>query len=216
MAGTGPVVRTPLPQQKWEFLFHQTLLFADYQVRRLSWRGAADGLLPDGYDPNSLAAQAIFEFLASRNGPALPADDDDSLDETLWEIKRLVLKHVTRLHHRKENWLLSNAEDLVPVQIDDGDLVSPIELIPDPAPHPDATLLEKESLARFDSSKSRFSSFIKREPRLGSLFQLLCDGVEKPQALASSLKLRLGTVQNLRKRLRRRWRRCFGDSTTRK
>jgi len=81
------------------------------------------------------------------------------------------------------------------------------ELVADPGPHPDAALLEKESLAQFDSSKSRFSSFLKCEPRLDRLFQLLCDGVDKPQALAARIKLRRGTVQNLRKRRRRRWRR---------
>ncbi len=289
MAGTGPDVRLLLPQQKWELLFQQTLLFADYQVRRLPWRGAMDGLLPDGYDAKSLANQAILEFLQQcpdssqvhpNNHPSSPSPflkerasppsevvstkegvsaklsptdlppplsgfslssgeragvraklrtpdpppphvlqdspDLDDLEPILWELKRLVLRNVSRLHHHKENWVLCNVEDLASVQIDDGDLVNPIELIPDPGPHPDTALLEKESLAQFDSLKSRFSSFIKREPRLGRLFELLCDGVEKPQALASSLKLRRGTVRNLRKRLRRRWRRFFGDSTTRK
>jgi len=127
------------------------------------------------------------------------------------EVKRRVLRHVTRLHHRKENWLMSNAEDLAPVQIDDGEFFSPVDLICDPGPHPDSILLEKESLAQFDTSKSRFSSFIKPEPRLGSLFELLCDGIDKPQALAARMKLRRGTVQNLRKRLRRRWHRCFSQ-----
>ncbi len=50
-----------------------------------------------------------------------------ALDEILYKLKGLVLKHVTRLHHRKENFILSNAEDLVPVQIDDDDFISPIE-----------------------------------------------------------------------------------------
>ncbi len=63
MPAAGSNARTLPPQQNWEFLFRQTLLFAHYQVRCLYWRGDDDGLLPDGYDANSLAAQAFLEFL---------------------------------------------------------------------------------------------------------------------------------------------------------
>jgi hypothetical protein len=80
----------------------------------------------------------------------------------------------------------------------------------DPNEYFDAALLEKESLACFDALKSRFSRFIERERRLAHLFQLLCDGTEKPQALALRLKIRPAAVTNLRKQLRRRWRACFG------
>lgn len=209
------LVPAALSAESWEIVFKQTSSFAKCQVTRLRWRHEFGGLLPSGFDPNSIAAQAIMEFLLDHSlnpAPNLNLSSQDappSVDDILWQVKRLVLKQVTRLHHRKENWLLSNSEDLAPVEIDDGDLVSLIEFIPDPGPHPATSLLEKESLAQFDSSRSRFSSFINREPRLGSLFKLLCEGLDTPQALASSLKVRRGTVQNLRKRLRRRWRRCF-------
>ena len=209
MAGTGPDMRTLLPQQEWEFLFHQLVLFASYQIHRLRWRGATGGLLPDGYDANSLAAQAIFEFLETHNSPADPVNNQLSLKIVLWELKRTVLRHVTRLHHRKENFILCHTEDLAPVLLDDGEGFNPTELIPDRASHPDAVLLEKESLARFDETKSCFSLFISREPKLGSLFELLPEGVENPHELASSLELRPEAVRNLRRRLRRRWRDCF-------
>src|SRR5207249_606125 len=39
---------------------------------------------------------------------SLTATDLPDFKRILWEVKRLVLKHVTRLHHLKENWLLSN------------------------------------------------------------------------------------------------------------
>jgi len=54
------------------------------------------------------------------------------LGTILWETKRLVLQQVTRLHHLKENWLLSSEADLALVLGQDGELVSPLELIPRP------------------------------------------------------------------------------------
>jgi hypothetical protein len=189
--------------QHWGFLLQQTLLFAHYQVKRLRWRGAFGGVMPDGYDPNSIAAQAFLDFFLSDNRLDRP------LEEILRELKRLVFKHVNRLHHRKENVILSNAEDLAPVEIDE-ELFNPIALVPvDPIHHPDSVLLEKESLARFESSKLRFSSFLKRERRLRKVFHLLCDQVEKPRAVARKLKIRRATVSTLRKQLRRRWLSCF-------
>jgi len=162
---------------------------------------------PMGSDADSLAAQAILEFLLDHSLNLNPQAAPSSLDEILWEIKRLVLKHVTRLHHRKENRLLSNARGLAPVQIDDGEFFSPIEFIADPGPHTDAALLEKESFAKFDSSKSHFSSLPKTRAASGPTLPTPLRRRRQPQALASSLKVRRGTVQNLRKRLRRRWRR---------
>src|SRR5215831_1259916 len=100
----------------WEFLFHQTLLFAYHQVQRLRWRGTHGGIMPDGYDANSLAAEAFLEFFLAEN---LNLNPNRPLNEILYELKRLVLKHVTRLHHRRENFILSSAEDLAPIQIED-------------------------------------------------------------------------------------------------
>src|ERR1041384_8043811 len=62
MAGANPDLPT-LSRQDWEFLFRETLLFAHYQVQRLRWRGAHGGIMPDGYDPNSLASQHFLAFL---------------------------------------------------------------------------------------------------------------------------------------------------------
>jgi hypothetical protein len=215
MTGTGPGVTASLSQQNWEFLFQQTLLFASYQISRLTWRGAPCGPLPNGYDANSLAAEAFLEFFrAEHSNPHRGPNLTPPLDEILYELRGLVLRIASRLHHRKENFILSNVDDLCPVQIDDGHFINPIELIPDLSPAPDYALLEKESLLLFESSRSRFSSFLKPERRLANLFQLLCDGVETPQALARKLKLRRGTVTNLRKQLRRRWASVFPRAPT--
>jgi len=63
MAGTPcPEVASVLPGQNWEFLLRKTILWY--------WRGSLGGVLPDGFDPNSLAAEALAEFLQICAPPA--------------------------------------------------------------------------------------------------------------------------------------------------
>jgi len=219
----------------WEVVFQKTLWFATYQVKRLRWRGDTDGILPDGYDPNSIAAQAIMEFLqqssqdsaicclqlsesrsadfqsavspiSNRQAYEFPHARYDAtvlqasislassggegrgeeaftvareLEPVLYEINRLVLKHVTRLYHRKENFILSSAEDLAPVWDMDGELVSALEFIAGPDIQPDEALIQKESNIQFYQLKKRFGAALPDRP-LRNLLELRCHGISKP------------------------------------
>jgi len=127
------------------------------------------------------------------------------LEPTLWQIKRLILKQVSRLHHRKENWLLSNEADLALVRDQDGDPVTPLELLPAPDVQPDEALMRKESFIEYNKLRFRFQVSLAKERRLITLFGLNCDGISKPQALAARLKLGVRTIESLQRRLRRKW-----------
>lgn len=194
----------------WENIFQQTLSFADYQVNRLRWRYHFGGVLPGGFDANSIAAQAILKFLQPPSesitpSRRFPTGSASPIELILWEVKRLVLRHVSRLHHLKENWVVSNETDLARVEDFDGELVSPVELIPASDVWPDQALINKESLLEFHELKARFAHFLGKERRLQRLLDLQCDGISKPQALAAQLKLGVRTIDNLQKRLRRKW-----------
>src|SRR6266576_6468189 len=56
----------------WERLLRETEEFAQFQIERLFWRGKKGGVLPDGYDANSIAAEAVEEVL--REGASAEAD----------------------------------------------------------------------------------------------------------------------------------------------
>jgi len=56
----------------WERLLRETEEFAQFQIDRLFWRGKKGGVLPDGYDANSIAAEAVEEVL--REGASAEAD----------------------------------------------------------------------------------------------------------------------------------------------
>ena len=254
MGASRPLAPAALSAADWEVVFQKTLWFATYQVKRLRWRGDTDGILPDGYDPNSIAAQAIMEFLQqqdpdslhfcqrcpesmyipSQENGGLPSQenggrlslspreragvrgslasaasttqpvDSFGLEPVLYEINRLVLKHVTRLYHRKENFILASTEDLAPVWNMDGELVSALEFIPGPDIQPDEALIRKESNIQFFQLKKRFEAALPDRP-LRNLLELRCHGISKPQVLAARLKLPVRTIYNLSDRLQRAW-----------
>lgn len=211
---TGQDVPEILSAEIWEFLLNRTILYAAGHVNRWYWRGSLGGVLPDGFDPKSLAAEVIAEFLQNSaqhtDLSQLPATDIQR------DLERRVRRHINRLHHRSENRLIRNEPELTLVTLDDGEAVSIIELIEEPSRSPDEALLEKESLIRFDHSKFLFSAFLGKDRQLVRLFDLFCAGTSRPEALASSLKLRRCTVKNLRRRLLRKWAQFRGGSFCRK
>ena len=206
----GHIDSAILSAESWEFLLRQTILYAVGHVRRWHWRGSLGGVLPDGFDPNSLASEAIAEFLQnSAKQGELP---HLSITEIQRNLERRVRRHVNRLHHRSENRLVRNEPDLTLLTLDDGETISIIELIEDPSPQPNKALLEKESQLQFDRFKLDFSGFLHKDRRLVRLFHLYCDDQSKPDEIASSLKLSRSTVKNLRRRFRRRWAEFHGGS----
>src|SRR5580765_2459933 len=72
-----PTPSTNLPDQVWDWLLKDAEGFAAEQIRRYRWRGAKSGVLPRGYDANSIAAQAITELFQPREASAgqTPADE---------------------------------------------------------------------------------------------------------------------------------------------
>ena len=63
MTGGQPHSDPVLTQDLWHILFNQAHLFATKYINRLRWRGSYGGVLPDGDDAESIAAQAVIDFL---------------------------------------------------------------------------------------------------------------------------------------------------------
>src|SRR5947208_16794653 len=63
MTGGQPYSDAVLTEDHWQILFTQAFLFATKYINRLRWRGTFGGVLPDGDDAESIAAQAVTDFL---------------------------------------------------------------------------------------------------------------------------------------------------------
>ena len=57
-------VQKRLRWEDWELLRNEVVILARKEVKRRKWRGSYGGLLPEGYDAESVAAEAIQELLS--------------------------------------------------------------------------------------------------------------------------------------------------------
>ena len=193
------------PQDTWDRLLKQTELFAAEQAAVRWWRHAHDGVMPDGYDPSSIAAQAVTDLLKNRRPPIDQNLSEDQIRQIQNELEYLVRKLVDRLRHRKENSLVCNEPDMSPVTTDDGEDIRLIETLPDPSPTPAQVLLDKEHTAEVEQVQQQFAASLGKDRPLKTLFQHLCTGVSAPRVLAAKLKRTPRSIDSRLKRLRRKF-----------
>jgi len=67
MTGRQPHSDPVLTEDLWQILFAQAFMFAIKYINRLRWRGTFGGVMPDGDDAESIAAQAVTDFLQQTN-----------------------------------------------------------------------------------------------------------------------------------------------------
>lgn len=118
-----------LPLKSWDQVFQQALLHAQQQAGPLRWRGSRRGVLPHGCNANSIAAEALLDLL-KRQAPPPNGHQPQAPNLLPGELRRLVWRHIDRLHHRKENFLTLNEPDLDMAFIDNDEAVRLIELTP--------------------------------------------------------------------------------------
>src|SRR5207249_4949441 len=148
----------------------QTKRFARRQMKRYFWRGEEKGgLLPDGYDPGSIAGEAVAEFLneLSTFNPQLANLNHEQVRRGL---RRRAHHLIDRLRHRTENRLFRNEEDLAPFMTDDGETIVVWELIPAPDATPLEELLYKEECAEVEKLKDEFIVFLGKDRLLKNVF----------------------------------------------
>jgi len=63
--GSQPHSRPVLTEDLWQILFTQAFLFATKYINRLRWRGPFGRVMPADDDAESIAAQAVPDFLLS-------------------------------------------------------------------------------------------------------------------------------------------------------
>ena len=176
--------------------------FAQEEVNRQKWRGARGGVLPDGYDAPSIAAEALSGLL--RKISTRPIETPYSLKELLEDLQGRVRALVNRLHHRKENSLLSNEPDLAPILTEDGETASLVEIVPTAQPGPAEELQASEEGREIERLQRQFNDFLSEDQPVKDLFGCLCDGITKRAAIARKLGLPVRQVKNASIRLKRR------------
>src|SRR6266436_6752351 len=102
-------VRERLEWEDWERLLKATEMFAKQQIRRRWWRGRKGGVLPEGQDASSIAAEVAIKLLSGK-GRLAPGWTRERLQK---ELNRLASNEIRRLYGLKETKLMRNEWDIL-------------------------------------------------------------------------------------------------------
>ncbi|HWX20494.1 MAG TPA: hypothetical protein VN578_11400 [Candidatus Binatia bacterium] len=203
-------VQSRLRWEDWQTLRPEAIAFAKLEIRRRKWRGRRGGVVPDGYDAESVANQVIEEMMSGKCRLAMGF----TRERVVAELKRLVSQRVRVLHRLKETQTTRNEWKKTD---EEGERVSIFNEIRDNSELADEAAVRREEEEQKDRLKKEFDEFLKPEPELRGIFGCLCEGVEESKEIGRRLGMDVEAVVRGRKKLERRVgefgrRRAEGDS----
>lgn len=196
----GADLRKALLCEDWEPRLKQAVLFANRRINALRWKRGYTGSLPDGYDENSIAAEAIKQlFEGDCRIPSVPYSPDQ-LDN---EIMRLVSNLAHTLLRRKETVLVRGEQELEPA-CEDGDQDCELHRVKGDVPDASERTERAEAQAKLDRFRCEFTAFLGSDAMLKNLFDCIGNGILQREEIAIILEVEPQVVTNARKRLDRR------------
>ena len=175
-----------LPDIDWGMLLRLTRLYTLDQMSRHRFRGDFGGVPPDGYDADGITSEVVARVYQELSQP--PASAPQSSLSPIQQCQRHAYNTVHTLSKRIENFVVRNEPDLQRVYVD-GDLLSPVDLFPDPRPDPAHALLLKEKADQLCAFRQNFRAFLGNDPILRDTFDCFCADIKKPQAIAAMLRI---------------------------
>ena len=192
-----PPDQEALLNEKWDVLFKQLCVYTDKRVKMFRWRGAHDGVLPNGHTADGIAADAISNLLTGKY-PWRHRSRCYTQDE-LW-------RELTRLASQEVKNLLVRLENRTTVNYDEPDITgrSKGNLYVSDKPQPDQDAEQQEAQAQLAEFRSSLTGFLVNEPLLVSLVEYAFKGESRREEIARSLRVSPQQITNARKKLERR------------
>jgi len=190
-------VKSRLYWEDWERLLRELIRFARQEIRRRWWRGERSGVLPEGYDANSVAAEVITRALQGKVRLA-PGWTRERLLATL---QRKVSHEVRRLHKLIEAGAVRSEWEVLSAG-PNGEATSVFAWMRGRVNGMDAARLQARDQAR-QRAESQIAERLEGEDER-KLFSCLRTGVVKRREIASRLGMSVTAVTNCRKRLNRK------------
>jgi hypothetical protein len=204
MGELSPELWRVLMFENWAELSRQAVRLAGAEMNRYRWRGTKKGILPDGYDAASVAAEAVAELFRGNCNLGLTY----SREELETEIRRLVHQQIDRLHRRRENWLLRNGAGLDPPS-ENIWRRKVLEQVPDHGPLPDEETSRLDEQKEFGRFKTAALEQLNGDVEAQAVFECFCDGMGKRSAQAVRIGVNTAAVKNATKRLKRKLRNLY-------
>jgi len=186
-----------LEWEDWEKLLKATEMFAKGQIRRRWWRGRKGGVLPEGQDASSIAAEVAIKLLSGK-GRLAPGWTRERLQK---ELNRLASNEIRRLYGLKETKLMRNEWDILR-PTPEGKLRSIFERMQGSAGG--GELMDKKQEAAHERDRRKLESKLGRDERAKGVLNCLYSGVRKRRHIAAKLGIDVKAVTAARKRLERK------------
>ncbi len=190
-------VKERLEWEDWKTLLKATEMFAKGQIRRRWWRGRKGGVLPEGQDASSIAAEVTIKLLSGK-GRLAPVWTRERLQN---ELNRLASNEIRRLYGLKETKLMRNEWDILRPS-PEGKLRSIFEGMR--ATGGGGELVDKKQEAAREGDRRKLESKLGRDERAKGVLNCLYSGVRKRRHIAAKLGIDVKAVTAARKRLERK------------
>src|SRR5258708_26712699 len=102
-------VHRRLRWEDWETLLPELIEFAVGEIRRRKWRGSKSGVLPEGFDANSVASEVVMAALQGKARLTLGWTRERLMEE----LKRKTSNEVRRLHKLMETRAVRSEWDVL-------------------------------------------------------------------------------------------------------
>jgi hypothetical protein len=192
----------------WRLLTKRLTYYVASLLGGRIWRGFSEGVAPDGYDPGSIAAEAITQLFAGSGWE--PKGNPYEQKELWFELARLARNIVRNLERRKENAIAINEHCLThgEVEVEEESFFNNFSTY---GPQPDTEAQLKEANSRLKKFQGEFDAALGADDELKQLFKCICEGWLKREEQADRLKVTVKQVTNARKRLDRRLEKFAAD-----
>jgi hypothetical protein len=194
-------VQSRLGWEDWQSLLAELVQFAKQEIRRRRWRGKRSGVLPEGYDANSVAAEAITRVLRGEARLGMGW----TRERLMLELERKVSNEVRRLHKLQEaGRMRSEWEILSP-----GANNQPRSVFDQMKGSRGGSRVDEARLQALDKERKEAERLIAEKLHgedevAEKLFGCLREGVVKRREIAAKLGISVERVTNCRKRLNRK------------
>ncbi len=190
-------IKERLEWEDWKTLLKATEMFAKGQIRRRWWRGRKGGVLPEGQDASSIAAEVAIKLLSGK-GRLAPGWTRERLQK---ELNRLASNEIRRLYGLKETELMRNEWDILR-PTPEGKLRSVFDRMQGSAGG--GELVDKKREAAREGDRRKLESKLGRDERAKGVLNCLYSGVRKRRHIAAKLGIDVKAVTAARKRLERK------------
>jgi hypothetical protein len=195
-SGAEEWVQKRLRWEDWETLLPELIECAKGEIARRRWRGSKVGVLPEGFDANSVASEVVMRALQgeARLAPGW------TRERLVKELMRKVSNEVRRLHKLMETRAMRSEWDVL-LPLESGALRSVLAKMPGGAGGWDDGQVRDK--VRKETEQRIAEALRGGDQAVEKLFGCLRAGVVKRREIAARLGMSLTEVTNCRKRLDR-------------